>query len=85
MASTLDSEERDALVLDQGTSDLLVVLPVVPVAYDRLTQARDPRLRIEERHCGIDITAVDEHSPLGFVEEALPERNHVCINVRAIG
>merc|ERR1712000_379241 len=65
VAGSFDGEEADALVLDDASRSLAIVLPVAPVSLDGSLEARDPALGADEGHCRVGVAAEDQHLPVG--------------------
>jgi len=85
VASSVNCQEGDAVILDETTSKLLVEVPRAPVLLDRTAEAMHPLLRAEEWHSSIKVTRINENTPFlrtGSSQEFLEQRD--CITVDAI-
>jgi len=60
----MDGHQAEAIIIDSISSELLVEVPRVPILLHRKTEAMDPLLSTKEGHGRIEITRVDEDTPL---------------------
>jgi len=85
MTGALDRLEGNTLIVDDHTSSLAIVHPRSPSVHHRLTQAVDPSLSADSGHSTVDITAEHKDSPVGLVDETLPQRHNRVLVLVDVG